>query len=62
MKKKMKEDRIKFERELRLTDKKFNLYKEMYKKLKNEKLDIIQFGSNTDSNNVFFLKEGTGSV
>jgi len=47
LKKNFKNKVQELKRENTLIEKKYNLYKDMYKKLKNEKLDIVQYGSNT---------------
>jgi len=47
-----------YKRENTLIEKKFNLYKDMYKKLKNEKLDIVQYGSNPADPKILFLTQG----
>ena len=44
-----------YKRENILIEKKYNLYKDMYKKLKNEKLDIVQYGSNPSDPKILFL-------
>jgi len=60
LKKKLKEAQLQAQREVRLYEKKFLLYKNMYNKIKNEKLDVLQYGSNTGSDNkVLFISQGS---
>jgi len=55
LKKMFKSKLEQYQRENVLIEKKYNLYKDMYKKLKNEKLDIVQYGSNSSDPKILFL-------
>jgi len=48
LKKQMKDYKIQAEREIRLYEKKFMLYKNMYTKIKNEKLDLVEYQNMVD--------------